>query len=311
MRIFAILTPALGLAALLALTACGSPEPVAPVASTPAPAVAETTDHAKAAPANATSTAEITPAAPVEGNNDAAPEAAVNVDNESASEEDTGAASPAADEPATDEPAAAPDAPKMASVVPEGPEPRLNVDYQIIDPPQPITSEPGKVEIAVVFSYTCIHCAKLDPLLPDWEKTLPEQVNFIQVPMANGAFEPIARGFYAAQAMGVFDQTHAEMFKALAEQQRLGGGKLDDIAKIYAGLGVDATALKATATSFAVNAKIKRNQTTVVRWGIEGTPSIVVAGKYRVIATANGGHQGMLQAARWLAQKEIADHQAQ
>ena len=309
MRVFAACTRALGLAALLALTACGSeaPEATTPVASTPAPVVADTTDQAKATQPDAATTAESTPAEPAEASNEATPEASETVDSESASPQDSSIAPPSDAEPAPVQESSKVE----ATVVPEGTEPRLNVDYQIIDPPQQLTSEPGKVEIAVVFSYTCIHCARLDPFLTPWEKTLPAQATLIQVPMANGPFEPIARGFYAAQAMDVLDQTHAEMFKALAEQQRLGAGKLDDVAKVYAGLGVDADALKATATSFAVNAKIKRNQNTVLRWGIEGTPSIVVAGKYRVIATGDGGHQGMLQAARWLAQKEIADHQAQ
>ncbi|MGE0209406.1 MAG: DsbA family protein, partial [Lysobacteraceae bacterium] len=106
------------------------------------------------------------------------------------------------------------------------------------------------------------------------------------------------------------EQTQAGMFKALAEQQRLGAGKIDDIAKLYAELGVDAEAFKATAASFAVNTQISRSQKTLVRWGVESTPTLVVAGKYRVPPTGDRGHEGMLQTARWLAQREIAQQQA-
>lgn len=199
--------------------------------------------------------------------------------------------------------------PTPAVTMPEGPEPRLGSDYTLIDPPQQLAGVPGKVEVAEVFSYTCIHCARLDPLIPAWRASLPAGVNFIQVPMAHGAFEPIARGFYAAQAMGVLDQTHQGMFRALAEEHKLGAGKLEDVARVYAQLGVDPEALKATANSFTVNTQIARNQRTVARWGIAGTPCLVVAGKYLVVATAERGHEGMLQAARWLAQNELA-HQA-
>lgn len=303
------------LAALLVLTACSqeAPPPAAsstPVTSAPAPA-ATTPDQTTASEETDSVTPtepRVEPAAEVDSeaaSEAAVPEVAVDTDHDN---------TPAAQQPSGNTPAVTADpAPKAesssaaAAVVPEGPEPRLGVDYRNIDPPQQLTSEPGKVEIAVVFSYTCIHCARLDPLLPAWEKTLPPQVNFIQVPMAHGAFEPLARGFYAAEAMGVLEQTHRDMFTALAEQQRLGAGKLDDVAKVYASLGVDAEALKATANSFAVNTKITRNQRTVARWGIEGTPSIIVAGKYLVVATGDRGHQGMLQTSRWLAQKEIAD----
>ncbi|HMN34825.1 MAG TPA: thiol:disulfide interchange protein DsbA/DsbL [Chiayiivirga sp.] len=277
---------------LLALAACGgeSSAPNPPAASTPAAS-------APAAPAEAPT--EATPAAVPA---DAAPTQAA------AAEADAVGATP--DAPSAPLQATAADAAPAQPVVPEGPEPRLGTDYQPIDPPQTLTSVPGKVEIAEVFSYTCIHCARLQPLLPAWEASLPPQVNFVQAPMSHGAFEPIARGFYAAQAMGVLEQTQAGMFKALAEQQRLGAGKIDDIAKLYAELGVDAEAFKATAASFAVNTQISRSQKTLVRWGVESTPTLVVAGKYRVPPTGDRGHEGMLQTARWLAQREIAQQQA-
>lgn len=277
---------------LLALAACGgeSSAPNPPAASTPAAS-------APAAPAEAP--AEATPAAVPA---DAAPTQAA------AAEADAVEATP--DAPSAPAQAAVADAAPAQPVVPEGPEPRLGTDYQPIDPPQTLTSVPGKVEIAEVFSYTCIHCARLQTLLPAWEASLPPQVNFVQAPMSHGAFEPIARGFYAAQAMGVLEQTQAGMFKALAEQQRLGAGKIDDIAKLYAELGVDAEAFKATAASFAVNTQISRSQKTLVRWGVESTPTLVVAGKYRVPPTGDRGHEGMLQTARWLAQREIAQQQA-
>lgn len=277
---------------LLALAACGgeSSAPNPPAASTPAAST-------PAAPAEAP--AEATPAAVPA---DAAPTQAA------AAEADAVEATP--DAPSAPPQAAVADAAPAQPVVPEGPEPRLGTDYQPIDPPQTLTSVPGKVEIAEVFSYTCIHCARLQTLLPAWEASLPPQVNFVQAPMSHGAFEPIARGFYAAQAMGVLEQTQAGMFKALAEQQRLGAGKIDDIAKLYAELGVDAEAFKATAASFAVNTQISRSQKTLVRWGVESTPTLVVAGKYRVPPTGDRGHEGMLQTARWLAQREIAQQQA-
>ena len=284
----ATLTRALALTALLALTACGSeaPAPAAPApAATQTPAAEPAPAPAGEAPAPAES--QQTPPA-----SEAAPAAQAVEANDADSQ------------------APAPAKQAAASVAaPEGPEPILGTDYFVIDPPQAMAAMPGKVEVAEVFSYTCIHCATLDKLLPAWKKSLPAEVNFVYAPMSHGAFEPIARGFYAAQAMGLLDQTHGGMFKALAEQQKIGRGRMDDIAALYADLGVDAEALKATATSFAVNTQISRSQRTLARWSIEGTPTIVVAGKYRVVNAARG-HEGMLQAARWLTQREIAEQAA-
>lgn len=282
-----VFTRTLALTALLALGACGSesPAPAATPATTQAPAAEPSPTPASEPPAPAE------PQAPATSSGEEAPAQATGID-------------------ATSETPAAPAEQVSAPVAaPEGPEPRLGTDYFVIDPPQAMAAMPGKVEIAEVFSYTCIHCATLEKLVPAWKKTLPAEVNFVYAPMSHGAFEPIARGFYAAQAMGILDQTHSGMFKALAEQQKIGRGRMDDIAALYADLGVDAEALKATATSFAVNTQISRSQRTLARWGIEGTPTLVVAGKYRVITGARG-HEGMLQAAHWLAQREIAEQQA-
>jgi thiol:disulfide interchange protein DsbA len=299
----------LSLLALVALTACGSqaPAPTATQPSTPSSAStneAANTDTAPPAPQ---------PSAPASETTATASEPATSPPVETAA-----AAKPATPEAAAESnesthvspPASANEAAAPAPApLPEGPEPRVGVDYTLIDPPQPLIDVPGKVEIAEVFSYTCIHCARLDPLLPAWRASLPAQVNFVPVPMAYGAVESLARGFYAAQAMGLLDKTHTGMFTAVAQEHKLKSGGLEDVVKLYADLGVDAEALKATAMSFTVNTQISRNQRTVTRWAIEGTPTLVVAGKYKVVATAEGGHAGMLRAARWLALKEIADRQ--
>lgn len=307
-----LLWPSLFACALL--IACGgqtpapsesSSTPATPANSTPrtsAPAsndtsaVVNTTDAAaaaeEAAQARSSDSAPVTESSGAEQGTAPAAEAPKS--------ESTTAASPATVAEATPAPPVS---------MPDGPEPTLGVDYTLIDPPQPLSSEPGKVEIAEAFSYTCIHCARFDPLIKPWLATLPAQVHFVQVPMAHGAVEPLARGFYAAQAMGVLEKTHAGMFNAVATEHKLTSGKLDEVARLYSDLGVDGEALKATANSFTVNTQISRNQRTVARWQIETTPTLVVAGKYRVSATVEGGHQGMLRAARWLALKELAQMQ--
>lgn len=289
----AIFTRTLTLAALLALAACGSEAPAPPSTSAHAPAAEPAPAPTNDTPAPAVSGTPASEASAPTAETAPAPEASGTAAAESEIAAATG------ETPTAKAPAAAP----------EGPEPRLGTDYFVIDPPQMMAAVPGKIEIAEVFSYTCIHCASLESLIPAWKKTLPPEVNFIYAPMSHGAFEPIARGFYASQAMGLLDQTHAGMFKALAEQQKLGRGRLDDIAGLYADLGVDADALKATATSFAVNTQITRSQRTLARWSIESTPTLVVAGKYRAV-TNERGHEGMLQTARWLAQREIAEQAA-
>lgn len=281
------------LMAAFALGACGGKdEPAAtapagtPAASTPAaadPAPAATPPAAEPAPAAAT---DATPAA-----TDATPPAA----------DPAPAASPA------EEPAATPAAePAKAAAMPTGPAPREGTDYTLIETAQPLNNTPGKVEIAEVFSYTCIHCARLDPLVPAWKATLPADVEFVYVPMSNGSMEQIARGFHAAQALGAVEKTHAAMFKAITEERRLKTGDAEEVAGLYGDLGVDEAQMAATMKSFGVNAIIARTQKAIVRWQVESTPTLVVAGKYKVVVTQDRGHPGMLAAAKWLAERELA-----
>ena len=285
------------LLAALALGACGgksddtaaapaAPASTAPAAADPAPAAAP---PATEAASNAEAPVSDAPAA-------AAPDAAPAAD-----------ASPApatADTAPVPAPAPADAAPKAA--MPTGPAPREGTDYTLIEPAQPLTNSPGKVEIAEVFSYTCIHCARLDPLVPSWKATLPANVEFVYVPMSNGGMEQIARGFHAAQALGGFDKTHVAMFKAVTEERRLSTGSAEEVAGLYGDLGMDEAKMAATMKSFGINATIARTQKAIIRWAVESTPTIVVAGKYRVVVTQDRGHQGMLDAARWLAERELA-----
>lgn len=227
---------------------------------------------------------------------------------------ETAAAPAAADTaPATSEASASPEAapaapvaPAVVAAAPTGPEPREGVDYTLIDPPAPFAPSPGKIEVAEVFAYYCIHCATLQPRVTTWKAALPADVEFRYVPMGHGSSEPFARAFYAAEAMGELDRTHEPMFKAIAQERRFKSGSAEDIADLYAEVGVDREALLSTMRSFAVNAQIARNQKAVSRWAVEGTPTFIVNGRYRVVVTGDRGHDGMISAVEHLVARERA-----
>jgi thiol:disulfide interchange protein DsbA len=210
----------------------------------------------------------------------------------------------------TEAPAAtgtAPTAPApVVAAPPRGPEPREGIDFFRLDPPAPFAPTPGKIEVAEVFSYTCIHCSTLQSLITQWKAALPADVEFRYVPTANGAFEPFARAFYAAEAMGVHDRTHEPMFKMIAVERRYKTGSAEELADLYAELGVDREAMLSTMRSFAINAQIARNQKAVARWAIEGTPTIIVNGRYKAVVTGDRAHDGMISTVEHLIARERA-----
>jgi protein dithiol oxidoreductase (disulfide-forming) len=185
-------------------------------------------------------------------------------------------------------------------------EPQAGRDYVTVEPAQPFAPSGGKVEVAEVFAYTCIHCARFDPVLASWKKKHAETVKVVPVPMAfGGVGEVYARAYFAAEAMGVLDKTHQPMFDAIHVKQR-GFRSPDDIVAFYGEQGIDTATFESTMNSFAVNAKIARTKQLVPRWGVEGTPSLIVAGKYRVIGGERGGFEGVLDTAEYLIAKERA-----
>ena len=99
---------------------------------------------------------------------------------------------------------------------------------------------------------------RFQPLVGSWKAGLPSDVNFIYVPaMFGGYWDDYARGFYAAEALGVQEKTHDALYAAIHLEQTLNGerspnDKPQDIANFYAKHGVDATTFLTTMGSFAV-----------------------------------------------------------
>lgn len=178
-------------------------------------------------------------------------------------------------------------------------------DYTLLDPPQP-TSDRSKVEVLEVFGYWCIHCARLQPVVDRWSSNLPADVDFRHVPaiFQGGVDEFFARAFYTAETMGVLKTTHAAMFTAAAVDRKL--QSQDDILRFYADQGVDRAQFEATMNSFAVNAKVARVKQTLPRYRIEGTPTLIINGKYRAMAPAGGTMEDLMAIVDKLIARERA-----
>jgi len=176
-------------------------------------------------------------------------------------------------------------------------------DYVVLTSPQP-TWGVGGIEVAEVFSYTCIHCANFQPLVNAWKKKLPSDVKFRYVPSAfGGVNDNAARAFLAAEALGVQERTHDAIFKAVFIDKKIKTGSLEDFADAYARLGVDRAKILAVMNGTTVSAKLNRARQFAARTGINGTPMLVINGKYRITART---HEDTLRVAEFLIAKERA-----
>lgn len=159
-------------------------------------------------------------------------------------------------------------------------------DYEVIENGAPYEPGAGRIEVVEVFGYTCPHCARFEPALQAWKAKLPRDVKF--TPLAapfGGYWTPFARAFFAAKALGIADRSHEAVFRALHEDGILPRNPTDgELAAFYAQFGVDPARFVATLNSPAVDATLERTLAFLQRSGVESTPSVIVAGKYRVIA---------------------------
>lgn len=165
--------------------------------------------------------------------------------------------------------------------------------YAKIEPAQPVDAPAGKVEVVEVFSYGCSHCNEFLPIMENLKKGLPAnaQMRYLPATFGRDAWTTFARAYYAAEAMGILDKTHPALFKAIWTDRKIEptSPKLEDIAALYASVaGVKAEDVIATANSFAINAKIKRGEAYIKNTGVDGTPALIVGGKYRFSGATAG-----------------------
>jgi thiol:disulfide interchange protein DsbA len=168
------------------------------------------------------------------------------------------------------------------------------------------TRDPAKIEVMEFFWYGCGHCYAFEPLLAQWKKSLPDDVNFVPSPaMWNAPMGLHAQAFYTAQALGVLDTMHGVLFAAMnVDRKRL--GSKDELGAIFQANGVDAAEFSRAFESFGVTSQVKQAESRARGARITGTPEMVVAGKYRVSTRKAGSQAGMLKIADFLIEKERA-----
>jgi thiol:disulfide interchange protein DsbA len=177
--------------------------------------------------------------------------------------------------------------------------------YFVIDPALP-TASGDKVEVLEVFSYACSHCANFQPYAEQLKKSLPAGASFDYMPaIFNAQWEPYARAFYTAQSLGVLDATHQALFDAL-HRDHTPIRSVDDLATFYSQHGVDRAKFLAASGSFEVESKLARSMQIVRDAGVDGTPTLIVNGKYRTTGASAGGYAQVVELIGWLVQKELA-----
>ena len=182
---------------------------------------------------------------------------------------------------------------------------KAGVDYDLVSPPQAV-AEPGKVEVMEFFWYGCPHCYHFEPDLNAWLKRKPDNVHFIRQPAIFSAlWGAHAKVFFTAEALGVLDKLHADFYDAIQNRHEP-LEKEEAMLKFFARHGVAEDDVRKAFKSFAVDARMRQAEPMGARYGITGTPSVIINGKYRLSPSQSKSFPRMIAIMDELIKKESA-----
>jgi protein dithiol oxidoreductase (disulfide-forming) len=145
----------------------------------------------------------------------------------------------------------------------------------------PLESE-GKIDVAEFFWYGCIHCYNLEPALEGWLKKVPPDAQFRRIPaIFNARWGHDAAIFYAFESMGVLDKVHRPFFDAI-HRDHLQTDSPAALSEWLGKNGIDPKKFNETLKSFGVQSKVRKATQLTVASKIDGTPAILVQGRYQV-----------------------------
>ena len=161
---------------------------------------------------------------------------------------------------------------------------------------KPLASAGGKIELVEFFWYGCPACNAFEPVLQDWVKRLPPNVEFKHSHIGGRAqMRPHQRLFFVLQALGVEHQFRSAIFAAIHQQ----GQALDTpeaMLKLLQPLGLDAARFKSTWAAFDPKAfsgaRIAQADKLAEAYGLDGVPMLGIGGLYTTSpAQAAGGER--------------------
>ena len=155
-------------------------------------------------------------------------------------------------------------------------------DYiQISAPAKAVQGTAGSVNVSEFFSYLCIHCSLVEPLLDQWLANSKNiELNRIQV-VWDGHFTGYAKINATVQMMKLSSSFSQKIFDAAINQHQ----NLEDPTQLKNFLKanqnlVDTSKFMAVYNSFAVSSKPQEYAQYTQAYNISGTPSFVVGNKY-------------------------------
>lgn len=178
-----------------------------------------------------------------------------------------------------------------------------SLGYEVLSPAQ-LTQHPDKIEVVEFFWYGCPHCYDFEPKLKEWVKSQAKNVEFVRQPAAfNEVWAKHAKAYFTAEALGVVDKVHDDLFDAIQNKKQSLETE-DDLAKFFVAHGVKESEFRDAFNSFVVDAKMRKAPIMASSYGLTGVPAVIINGKYKTNGPLAGSHEKMIEVMTRLVKQE-------
>lgn len=144
---------------------------------------------------------------------------------------------------------------------------------------------PDQILVIEFFSYGCIGCFKLDPLIEAWRSKLPTNVSFQRIPVEfHAEWRNLTKAYYTALNLNAFDTIHAQLFDAI-HSNKLTSASDDAIREFFTNNGIAAKDFEKEFNSFNVNRKQKWAKSVTRAYKITAIPAFIVQGPQGIFVT--------------------------
>jgi len=176
--------------------------------------------------------------------------------------------------------------------------------YEEIRPAQP-TQSGNKIEVVEIFWYGCPHCYSFEPYLQKWLADKPDDVEFRRLPgILGSAWAPHARAFFTAEKMGILDQIHEPLFKAIHKDRKRIYSDEEVKNFIVSTTGVDANEFSRIFDSKEIDIKMRQALVSEQKYKITGVPAVIVNGKYLTNGTMAKSFESIIEVINHLVDME-------
>lgn len=152
------------------------------------------------------------------------------------------------------------------------------------------TTPADKIEVIQFFYYGCPHCFDQQPLIDDWLRRKPADVEFRYVPaLRDDKWIPLTKAWFVLEKLGHAARLHRPIYDVI----NFDGVQLSDEAKLFEWIGrngVERNTFIEVYNSEEIKAKLEEARKLTAAYGIRATPTLVVAGKYAFSSGAAGSH---------------------